>query len=290
MRIDRATLLEILDRAPKLDRAPRRAEIDQELVDLRARIALQVDQHIQPWIVLLDESLQFFAQFEAYQFSDPLGHNAVSFAILISKLKRDVVSIRELLLIGQDATSLVLARTFVEDLEIAMALALDASLCEAYSHDDNQVGFWNKSIGYGRVYDKMERFLLECGATQEHATAAVQHHREIKTFCSNSTHGGMTSSLRSAFSPSLVEPDMFHHLSLGALSANSPKLCLFIAQESQMFAGSIVRSITGKSPLHLFRSYQPTSELLDAIAAAYVLQELVVRYGEELAILQNNFA
>lgn len=290
MRIERTTLLEIFKRAPTFDRAPLRVDLGKEILDLRTRIAQQADQHIQPWIVLLDESLQFFVQFEKYQYAKPLESNAVSFAILISKIKRDLVSIRELLLIGQDATSLVLARTFVEDLEIAMALALDPELCKSYSNISTRVDFWNKNIGYGRVYEKMERFLLECGTTQEHATAAVQQHREIKKFCSDSTHGGMTSSFRSAFSPSMTEPDMFHHLSLGALSTNTPKLCLFIAEESQMFAGSVVRSVIGQNPLHLFSAYKPTAELFDAFAAAYVLQELVVRYSEELAVMQSRLA
>lgn len=290
MRIERTTLLEIIKRAPALDRVPQRADLSKEILDLRAKIAKQSDQYIQPWLVLIDESLQFFVQFEKYQFAKPLKSNAVSFAILISKIKRDLVSIRELLLIGQDATSLIVARTFVEDLEIAMALALDSELCKAYSSNNDNSEFWNKNIGYGRVYDKMERFLLECGTSHDRAVAAVQQHREIKKFCSESTHGGMTSSLRSAFSPSLTEPDMFHHLSLGALSANTPKLCLFIAEECHMFSGSIIKSITGRKPLHLFRSYQPTSELFDAFASAYVLQELVVRYGEKLATMQSKFA
>lgn len=283
-------MLEIINRAPGFGRPPHRIDLDKEVRDLRNRIANQAELHIQPWTTLLNESIQFFIHFEKFQYIKPLSSNAMSFSVVISKLKRDLISIRELLLIGQDTTSLVLARTFVEDLEIAMAFALDPALCESYASNNDQADFWNKNIGYGRVYEKVESFLTACGATTEHVTAAVQKHREFKKFCSGSTHGGRTASLRSAFTPSLLDSDVFHHLSLGALSEDTPRLCLFLAQESQMFAGSVVRNCISKKPLHLFSSYQPSAELFDAFASAYVLQELVVRYGDELLAIQSKSA
>ncbi len=289
MRIEQQTLIELYDHVPSIWRRPARVDLLKEFRALRENIQNQVDKHIQPWFVLLDEGLQFIVLFERYQYLKPLTNEAASFAVVISKIKRDLVSIRELLLIGQDSTSLVLARTFIEDLEIAMALALDPDLCRDYVHHDTNVDFWNKHIGYGRVYEKVERFLLACGADSQHAIAAVQRHKDAKKFCSDSTHGGRESALRSAFSPSMFDAEAFHHLSLGALTRITPELCLFLALECQMLAGSVMRSVTSSKPLHLFSAYKPSAELVDIIASAYVLQELILRFGNELDEKQRKF-
>ena len=44
------------------------------------------------------------------------------------------ISIPELLAIGEDITGNVLARTFVENIGIVMALALNADTCIAFAH------------------------------------------------------------------------------------------------------------------------------------------------------------
>src|SRR5690606_9237983 len=191
--------------------------------------------------VLLDESIQFFIQFERYLYEVPPNSNLMGYAITVSRLKRDILSIRELLAIGQGIGASVLARAFDESIEIAMALALNAETCKAFAETNDTNEFWNKHIGYGRVYEQMLQYAAACGVDETHATKLVERQREAKKRFSDSTHGGRNSSLFGAFSPSLTSSEEVHFLSLGAHTWQTQFLALFVAQETQAFAGSMVK-------------------------------------------------
>ncbi|HET9048974.1 MAG TPA: hypothetical protein VFN29_08455 [Chiayiivirga sp.] len=288
MRIEAAVVQALVEQASRLQlvaTAPadcHRIDVGVELQANRDRLAQGIDAHLQPWFVLLDEGIQFFVQFERYLYEAPLSSNLTGFAVTVSKLKRDVISIRDLLAIGQDMTARVLARTFIEDIEIAMALALSSETCEAFASTNDTNEFWNKHIGYGKVYEKVRQYLLACGIDEGRANLFVDRHREAKKMFSESTHGGRQSSLMSAFAPSLTDKDEVHFLSLGALTHATAQLSLFIAQEAHAFAGSIVKGTMVAEPLHLFRNFSATGRYMNAAGSAYVLQELLLRYEAEL--------
>ena len=296
MRIEASVVQGLVEQANRLQLAAvapadcGRINVAADLQATRERLAQRIDAHLQPWFVLLDESIQFFVQFERYLYEFPLSSNLAGFAVTASKLKRDVISIRDLLAIGQDMTARVLARTFIEDIEIAMALALSAETCEAFAttHDTNE--FWNRHIGYGKVYDKVHQYLLACGTEEERSKSLVDRHREAKKMFSESTHGGRQSSLMSAFAPSLTDKEEVHFLSLGALTYVTAQLALFVAQETHAFAGSIVKGTMVADPLHLFRDFPTTGRYMNAVGSAYVLQELLVRYEGELEEQEARFA
>ncbi|WP_296282092.1 hypothetical protein [Pseudoxanthomonas sp.] len=288
MRIEPSIVSELVAKADRLQLVAvipadcRRIDVAKELEDLRSRLREKIDENLQPWFVLLDESVQFFVQFERFLYQFPLSSELMGYAVMVSKLKRDVVSIRELLALGQDMTARVLARTFIEDVEIAMALALSADTCRAFAgtHDTNE--FWNKHIGYGKVYDKVSQYLLACGVPEDRARVLVDRHREAKKMFSESTHGGRNSSLFSAFSPALSDPGQVNFLSLGALTYATAELALFVAQETHTFAGSVVNGTMHPRPLHLYEEFETTGRFMNAAGSAYVLQELLLRYEETL--------
>ena len=284
IRIDASTLqtllawAELLHGAAFLPADCGRVDVSRELDALRQRLNAQRDEHLQPWFVLLDEGIQFFIQFERYLYEVPLSSNLTAYAVTISRLKRDLVSIRELLAFGQDMAANVLARTFIENIEIAMALALDATTCEAFAHTPDTNSFWNKHIGYGRVYEQMLQYSAACDVEEARAKQLVERHKEAKKLFSDSTHGGRDSSLFSAFSPSLTNSDEVHFLSLGAHTYHTRFLALFVAQETQAFSGSMVKGTMSRNPLHLYKGFKPTGRFMNAAASAHVLQELLARY------------
>lgn len=288
IRIDDSTLQSLIDHANLLHIAAippadcGRVDISREMDALRERLTAQRDKHLQPWFVLLDESIQFFIQFERYLYEVPPSSNLMGYAITVSRLKRDAISIRELLAIGQDISANVLARTFVENIEIAMALALSAETCKAFAGTNDMNAFWNKHIGYGRVYEQMLQYAAACDVDETHATQLVERHREAKKHFSDSTHGGRDSSLFGAFSPSLTNPEEVHFLSLGAHTWKTQFLALFVAQETQAFAGSMVKGTMRPNPLHLYKGFTASGRFMNAAASAHVLQELLGRHEELL--------
>ena len=288
LRIDAATVQALVDRAELLHIAAfppadcGRVDVPRELDALRQRLKVQHEEHLQPWFVLLDECVQFFIQFERYLYEVPLSSNLTAYAVTISKLKRDLVAIRELLAFGQDMAANVLARTFIENIEIAMALALDAATCEAFAHTTDTYSFWNKHIGYGRVYEQMLQYAVACDVEDARAKQHVERHKEAKKLFSDSTHGGRNSSIFTAFSPSLTNSDEVHFMSLGSHTYHTRFLSLFVAQETQAFAGSMVKGTMSRNPLHLYKGFKPTGRFMNAAASAHVLQELLGRYEARL--------
>ncbi|WP_313139930.1 hypothetical protein [Stenotrophomonas sp.] len=295
MKIEESVVKTLVDQASRLQSAAvvpadcGRINVSVAMQETRERLAKRIDDHLQPWFVLLDESIQFFVQFERYLYEAPLSSNLAGFAVTVSKLKRDVISIRDLLAIGQDMTARVLARTFIEDIEIAMALALSAETCEAFAATRDTNEFWNKHIGYGKVYDKVHQYLLACGTEADLSKSLVDRHRHAKNVFSESTHGGRNSSLMSAFAPSLTDKDELHFLSIGALTYATAQLARFIAQETHAFAGSIVKGTMVADPLHLFRNFRLTGRYMNAVGSAYVLQELLKRYEAGLEAQEARF-
>ena len=159
MRIEISEIVDLVQKTPGIYRRPDRIDVAHEIRNLRTKLHSKIDADLQPWFVLLDESIQVFFLLERYMFRQPLQENEVPFAIQCSKIKRDLVSIRELVAIGQDICAAVLVRTFLEDLEIAMVVALDKEKSASYKTTDNQADFWNKHVGYGRAYDHISQYL-----------------------------------------------------------------------------------------------------------------------------------
>ena len=295
MRVDESFLQDLVRQASRLQLAAAvpadtgRIDVRAELEASRARLASRIDEHLQPWFLLLDESIQFFVQFEGSLFEFPLDDHLVGYAVTVSKLKRDVISLRELLAIGQDMSARVLARTFVENIEIAMALALSAETCEAFAATRDANEFWNKHIGYGKAYAKVHQYLLACGIEEARATSFVDRHREAKKMFSETIHGGRQSSLMSAFSPSLTDSGEVHFLSMGALTRATAQLALFVAQETHAFAGSVAKGTMAPDPLHLYADFPITGRYMNAVGSAFVLQELLIRYESEMEATETRF-
>lgn len=294
MRIEESAVAELVAKSKRLQLAAlspadgERLDVPRELDATRLRLRGTIDQKLQPWFVLLEESIQFLIQFERFLYETPPSNELAGYAITVSRLKHDVISIRALLLIGQDMSARVLARTFVEDLEIAMALALSADTCKAFAETSDTNAFWNAHIGYGKVYDKVHQYMLGCAVEESRAKAFVERHREAKKLFSASTHGGRDSSIFSAFAPALSNPEEVHFLSLGALTFETARLALFVTQETHAFAGSVVKGAMHSRPLHLYGRFRTTDRFMSAAASAYVLQELVLCYEDKLVGLQKS--
>ncbi|QIK80889.1 hypothetical protein G7069_04300 [Lysobacter sp. HDW10] len=282
MRIEIDEIVDLVQRTPGIYRRPDRIDVAREIANLRAKLQSTIDANLQPWFVLIDESIQFFFLLERFMFRQPLHDNEVPFAIQCSKIKRDLVSIRELIAIGQDICAAVLVRTFLEDLEISMVVALDKEKSASYITTDNQADFWNKHVGYGRVYGHISQYLSTSGAQESEIRETIERHKQMKRFCSDCTHGGMISSLRSAFTPSLTDIDELHHQSLGSISPDARYICLSVSEECRVFAGSLVNHLARGSKLHVYERFSLDDKLFDVFSSAYVLQELIKRYGRKL--------
>ena len=289
MRIPRAQLAQLVASAPRLGRAPRRHYIGRLTNKLRSDIRVAIAKHMQPWMLLLDETVQFFIHFERYQYSRRLTGESSPFALQVSRLRSCALAIRELVALGQEAPAHVLARAFVEDVELAMALAADPAFAIQYSNATDESAFWKKYIGYGKINARVEQFLRRAGGTAEQIDEHIGLHKQVKNSLSGHVHTASYSSFRAAIVPSLSHPGMFHFRELGALSAHLPRLCLFLANETHVFSACCINLFIRPDAPAALMSYKPTGLLGDAVASAHVLQKLLANYGGELERLCEGF-
>jgi hypothetical protein len=81
MRIEASVVQGLVDQASRWQLAATvpadcgRINVAADLQATRERLAKRIDAHLQPWFVLLDESIQFFVQFERYLYEFPLNSN-----------------------------------------------------------------------------------------------------------------------------------------------------------------------------------------------------------------------
>lgn len=286
MKIPRSRIREILAAAPRFTRKPRHLDLPRLLRRLREDLRTKLAEHMQPCMVLLDESVQFFIHFERHLYSKKLTSASSQFALQISRLRSDAIAIRETIAIGQEAAASVLARAFLEGIELAMALAVDESFAKSYSETDDQSAFWRRQIGYGNIYRMVEEFLSRAGLQPSDIDSVIRYHKQVKDALSAHVHGAPHSALRSAAIPSISHPGLLHVNSLGELSAHLPMICLFVATTTQTFSGGCIKLIIKPNPPAAFAATTTTGRLSDAIASAHLIQELLAQYGDDI---QNHY-
>lgn len=278
---------QLLAEAPKLGHRSQRRTVDQLTGKLRREIRCGIDKHMQAWMVLVDEAVQFFIHFEKYQYSRQLSEETVPFVMQISRTRSTLLSIRELIALGQESPAQALGRIFVEDLEMSMALAEDSAFAKSYADAVDTLKFWQVNIGYGEINARVERFIRLGGGSADECEDRLKYHRSVKSYFSKHIHGDHSVALRVAFAPALSQPGQFYTPTLGALSTNLPHLCMFIADEVHMFSACCINLFTKPSPPAALANYEHNDTLNDFIASAHVLQKLMLEYSEDLYCAQD---
>lgn len=287
MQITQDKIKEIVASAPKIGKKPKYRSLHRLIKNLRTDINAEISKYMQAWLVMLDESVKFFIYYEKYRYSLDLTAQTSPFAMQLSSVRSSILSIRELVLLGQTSSAQALCRNFIENIELLMALAEDADFAEAYSNAKNEEEFWGKNIGYGKLTPRVERF-INLGVGENHV-AHLAYHRKLKKFFSSDVHGSISTAFRTALPPSISEPGKFHAMPLGATTPNTPKLCRLIANETQLFSACVINIFTKENPPAALANYIVNESFNDFITSAHVLQELIVEFEDELIELEDSF-
>jgi hypothetical protein len=290
MRIPRSRVKELLADAPSFGSNPRRHSISRMADALRIKNRRTISRYMQPWMLLLDEAVQFLIHFERFQYSRQLTSKTSPFAMQISQMRSTVLSLRELVVLGQDAPAHALGRVLIDEIELAMAIAISPKFAIGYSSAKEPTEFWKIHIAYGKIYPYVERFVKRGGGSSLEVADYVAHHKAVKNYLSDHVHVAYSSALRTAVPPSLIAPGRFHFKSIGAINAHLPSLCLFVAREIHMFSGCCVKLFIGPKPPPALAGYTPTGLLGDAVSSSHILQELVVEYEDQLEAEQSRLA
>ena len=282
MRITSEEIAALLTMITPTTRRPKRTSIDHLLSQVRRSMRTAIDKHMQASMVLLDEAIRFLLTFENFLFTRGLTAENRDFALHITRLRSGILSVRELVKLGQESAALALARVFFEDIEIAMGLAIDPDFSLAYANASKDSDFWSKQIGYGKIYPRVQRFWAAGGADADLVNGMLSHHKELKSFLSGHIHPTSSSAFRAALPRALDNPGMFLKRPLGSLGEHLPLLCLILADEVQMFSACSINMFIRSNPPSVFSDFKPSGEMDDFLSAAHVLQQLIVKYHDPL--------
>lgn len=282
MRIPVQEILAAVDSAPSVKRRARRKSIERLVSLNRSKVKSAIASQMPGPFFLLEEAFRFMHAFEEYQFSRELTKESSPFALHITRLRSDLLAIRELVVLGQESSALALSRVFVEDIEIAMALAIDPSFAVEYFESSGKGDFWSSKVGYGKLYPRVRKFLDRGGSDGQSTEDWVNHHRRMKTFLSSHIHPSSSTAFRTAFPASLEHPGLMARRPLGYVSENLAPLCLYVAEEVQVFSACCINMFIKPDPPPAFVDYEPSGLMDDFLAAANVLQELGLKYHDDL--------
>ncbi len=247
MLISEEKIKEFVSSAPGTAGKAKYRSLNKIISKLRSNIRAEISTNMQGWLVLLDESVKFFIYYEKYQHSLKLTSQTSPFAMQLSAVRGIVLSIRELVLLGQTSTAQALCRNFIEGIELLMALAEDGEFAEAYFNADDEENFWRKYIGYGKITPRVERFIT-LGVGNSHLSH-LNYHRKLKKFLSGDVHGSASSAFYMMFSRSISQPGSFAVGTIGAIDPNMRTMCRVVASETQLFSACVINIFTKK--IHL---------------------------------------
>lgn len=282
MRITPEELASLSALSPVTTRRPKRKSIHRLLNQVRRSMRADIAEHMQAPMALLEEAIRFLLAFENFQFAQGLIVENRELAVHTTRLRSDLIAVRELVAFGQESAALAIARVFFENIQIAMGLAIDPAFSLPYGEATKDSDFWSKQIGYGKIYPRVRKFLAAGGGDPDTVDGKLAHHKELKSFLSGHIHPTTSSAFQSAFPPALGDPGMLLERPIGSVSRNLRPLCLTLADEVHMFAACCMNMFISSNPPPALSGYKPSGEMDDFLDAASVLRELIVKYLEPL--------
>lgn len=255
--------------------------ISEKIESWKPVVRTEIEKELEEPLLILDESLRFiFALSEHYGPMAPEVHMG-AFEIQLSKISSDIISIRELILLGQSSAAKSVARSFLEDIEVTMAILIDGDFADAYT-DPNIQDFWSKYIGYGKIKKHINEFISRAGNDEDQIRFQLQRHRELKTYLSSYVHANFHSSLSTAFPQVVDRPGLFKAFPLGAFEYSMVPLCLAVSEIVHHFSACFINIMISKNPSPLIAVEHRGATFNNLISSAYVLQELVTEHAPRL--------
>lgn len=283
MKIPKERLAQIDASAPTFGYNIKRVSLSAKSRRMSRDIKRQIEEHHQGAFIVFEEAVRFIVAFEDFQFSrKDISPEATPFRFMLARVRADLISIRSLLLAGQESSALAIARVFMEDIELTMATAVDTEFAIAFMDTDDPDKFWSTRIAYGKIYPCVERFLHLGGQKQSISAAYIKQHRTMKSFLSRHVHPSFSSAFNLVAPAALEAPGMFAFRPAAWFGENSGRLCLYIAEETQAFSATCINAFIKPNPPPALAGYEPSKSLAKFMRPAHNLQTLLQKYSSRM--------
>lgn len=283
MKISPERLAKIDASAPNFGYNAPRISLCAKSRSTKRAVSRQIEEHHQGAFTIFEEAVRFIVAFEEFQFRrKDRPREATPFIFMLARVRADLMSIRNLLLAGQESSALAVARIFMEDIELAMATAVDAEFAVAFMDTDDPDTFWSKRVAYGKIYPYVERFLHLGNQGKKISTAHIAQHRAMKSFLSQHVHPNFSSALNLVAPAALEAPGRLAMRPAGWFGENSGRICLYIADEIQAFSATCINTFIKPNPPPVLANYKPSKSLATFMRPAHNLQTLLQKYSTRM--------
>lgn len=194
-------------------------------------------KHLEPWISILNEGIQWLAQLHIALSLARSGdfikdkEILVPFALVGSACAHSV-AIRRLILSGLDASAKVLLRTLIETLNVCIAVMDNIELANKFrTAQDFKIAknFWNQKLSPGKLNNILAVVEKKLNLEEEVITGIKEWREETLSLCSQYVHPSYVASLFGAEPPSVLYPYNHSPGILGKTSITSlitlPEVC-----------------------------------------------------------------
>lgn len=283
MKISQKRITAIRAKSPKLGFNPRAISLRYRLQASQKIVRKDIEENHSAALLLLEEALSAVLSYEAYLHDTYSGTGeTIPFKFALSRVRADLVSIYHLLSLGQESSALALARIFIENIQLLMAVAISHEFSREYHSAETNDKFWEKRIGYGRINPFVEEFIFRGSNSHSLAKNQIEQHKRLKNFLSGYVHPTMSSAIRVVLPPAVDTPGHFLNRPLGWFGINSARLCIYLADEIQtLLVCCINLFIRPDSPAALADHY-PDKALATFFVHAHTLQHLSRNFAHKI--------
>jgi hypothetical protein len=234
---------------------------------------------LQPWLGIAELAIEVLIAIFDYlrETAEETGILRASIA-LIGRAASHAVAIRRLVTVGQDEVARVVMRSFIENLDVALAAIGDSRFAELLADEGfkNEKRFWQKHIRGGAVQRKVEEVLERAGIP----SSSFQERRAADlSFLSGSTHPSFMSAVRGSAIPSLAH-GTFVSSPLGHIGVHGPNVLRSLALNVTEFSVVLFKFSYAENAPRGFRTEDVRRpEFRYVVTGFFTLQEIVKRHN-----------
>jgi hypothetical protein len=163
--------------------------------------------------------LEIFNEFTLYLYvlqsfcnnliKENVSKNCISYFLLVTKLCQLYFAMRKLIITGLEDPLRCLFRSFIETMEIALAIIDDEELGKEYMSENitySSKKFWENKVAYGKINEPIKKTLIRANYNSEEIERFMNIKSDSKKVLSNSLHSSIGSVLQVYATPSLKYP------------------------------------------------------------------------------------
>lgn len=271
---------ESLERAAKVWRTKSDVfNLDEYLKNAYSDCDKQVKTFLVPHSFLLEKAATCMVLLARYISFGKGNLHRSAFSAQLHRACNNLLGTRELLLKGMEETARVITRSYLESIDISIAIFIDKEFASRFFEDDaDYERLWKSKIGYGKIYQYTKTAFEHAGYSDSEAQRHIEMRKKLKNLLSSSVHCDESGAFRSMAVSPIGFPDLISIEPHGVVSFHTANHMNSLVNETHQFLGIIINCIISDKFLHIHDFREASKEKHSFFLHAMAFQELINKY------------